>query len=103
MTSSMKSEPGRPFVRLGLPPAGAGTDFVEISACASTVEGRRAAGAGVGSWPLGRIAALPDSLVTAAAPATATPARNFRRSTLFDELFFMMRPPDVPRFFPRRT
>jgi hypothetical protein len=34
---------------------------------------------------------LPASAVTAAAPATATPARNFRRSTLFDAFFFIMR------------
>src|SRR3954470_10023125 len=95
MTSSMKSEPGRPFVRLGLPPAGAGTERVATSACAAIVVGRRADGArGVLSL-LGRIAALPASGVTAAAPATATPARNFRRSTLFDEFFFMaVLPPD---------
>src|ERR1700704_5084744 len=89
MTSSMKSEPGRPLVRLGLPSAGDATDGVDTSAWASAVEGRRAAGARAVSLPPGRIAALPAAGVTAAAPATATPARNFRRSTLLLELFFM--------------
>ena len=41
MTSSMKSEPGRPLVRLGLASVGDATDGVDTSAWASTVEGRR--------------------------------------------------------------
>src|SRR5690349_14606656 len=67
---------------------------VEICACANCVEGRTAEGTRscVGS-PFGRIAAF-ASVVTAAAPATATPVRNLRRSTdlplLAGEVFFVM-------------
>src|SRR5437588_6317103 len=94
MTSSMKSEPGLPFVRFGLPAAaGAGTERVEISAWATTVDGRVEAGARGAPLPSSRIAALAPSPVTAAAPVTATPLRNFRRSTVLDAFFFMNHPP----------
>src|SRR5215471_9434495 len=85
ITSSMKSEPGFPCVRFGLLSFGDGTDAVETSAWARAVEGRCAAGARV-SCARALVAPPP---VAAAAPATATPVRNFRRSTLFDALFFI--------------
>src|SRR5580765_5409180 len=52
------------------------------------VEGRSVPRAGVGSLPPGSIAAF-ASPATAAAPATATPVKNLRRSTLLDPFFFM--------------
>src|SRR5262245_43140076 len=58
---------------------------------------------GVGS-PFGRIADF-ASVVTAAAPATATPVKNLRRSTLFEwDVFFVMTrgPPSSSRERVRR-
>src|SRR5262249_16393819 len=93
ITSSMKSEPGLPCVKLGLRSCGEGAEAVVSSAWARAAEGRGAAGARVSC-----ARALIAPPLAAAAPATATPVKNFRRSTL-DELFFMTRSlPDVPWF-----
>src|SRR5437773_6082384 len=73
-TSTMKSEPGRP----GRVPGGTCTRWVANSACASTVDGRVAAGlaaSAVAAFP------FPATDTAVAAPVIATPARNLRRLT----------------------
>jgi hypothetical protein len=66
-----------PFINPAWPGCASVTVGVEICACAYCVEGRTAAGTRscVGS-PFGSIADF-ASVVTAAAPATATPVREF--------------------------
>src|SRR5262249_21495755 len=75
MTSTMKSEPGTPPMRapdnsFGVPVSAAATCIVGGSA-----EGSRGAAAVVS------VVAARAAVVALAAPATATPARNFRRLT----------------------
>src|SRR5690349_19785373 len=76
MTSTMKSDPATPPIRFisfsGMPVSAA-----MVRAVGGSAEGRRASAAGVAFTACG--AAAP-----AAAPATATPFRKLRRSTLDD-------------------
>src|SRR4051812_36300309 len=79
MTSTMKSEPGRPW--LFAEDSGTAPLSMAIScAVGGRTAGRRPPPAGVGAAS----ALLMDAAV---APATATPARNLRRSTLVCDAF----------------
>src|SRR5258706_7925682 len=71
-TSTMKADPGGPERVPGL----AGT-LPDISACAAAVEGRLTKAAVSASAAFARLTAG----IAVAAPATAAPARNLRRST----------------------
>ena len=78
MTSTMKSEPGRPPMR--------GSSFgVPVSAAATCTEGGSADGRGAAaaSGEVAVVARIGDAggVTAVAAPATATPARNLRRLT----------------------
>ena len=80
MTSTMKSEPGTPPIR-----DAANSFGVCVSAAATCILGGSAdgsRGAGVALGDVACVAALATGGVTAvAAPATVTPAKNFRRLT----------------------
>src|SRR5215510_8730650 len=72
MTSTMKSEPAGPLAR----GTAGGTP---VSAAATAADGGNAEGRGAPVADVAEVAAL--AIPGAAAPATATPARNFRRLT----------------------
>src|ERR1700690_738975 len=73
MTSTMKSEPARP-------PSGESTFGSSVSAAICCAVGRRADGI-LAAAPGGVAASADGAATVLAAPATATPARNFRRLT----------------------
>src|ERR1700726_3891242 len=75
ITSTMKSEPARP-------PNGEASFGISVSTAICCAVGRNAEG--ILAAPMGGVAALATSggeATVVAAPATATPARNFRRLT----------------------
>src|SRR5258707_2261956 len=73
--STMKSDPGGPARVPGL----GATLVVPSSACAAAVEGRLTKAA---VWSASAALARLTAGIAVAAPATAAPARNLRRSTL---------------------
>jgi len=77
MTSTMKSDPSAACAR--------GSSFgVAVSAAARCADGRNPDGR---RWGVGAAIGVFCGVTAVAAPATATPARNFRRSTLIGESY----------------
>src|SRR5687768_3237261 len=91
MTSTMKSEPGRPSAGWG---RGCGVPLV--SAATTAADGRAAEGAGPAV-----AAAFAPFVAPAAAPATATPARNLRRSTFGPGFLVAIPHPSREKLLPR--
>src|SRR5215510_7385264 len=80
MTSIMKSEPGTPPMRDWANSFGVWVSAAATCMLGGSADGTRGAGAALGE--VACVAALATGGVTAvAAPATVTPARNFRRLT----------------------
>src|SRR5262245_23933007 len=79
MTSTMKSEPGTPPIRF------CGSCGVPVSAAIWRAVGGRADGARADAAPAAGIALAAGGATVVAAPVTATPARNLRRSTFKPE------------------
>src|SRR3954463_8082708 len=77
MTSTMKSEPGRPLTR-------ASSRGLAVSAAAGFAEGGKAEGGPGGCGFAPGASAAAAGAMAVAAPAAITPPRNCRRPTFFE-------------------